>query len=135
MTGVPQSAVLAGYDLDKSKIYVARAFHQGDLIPGKYIPSKHAMYICWNGKEILKDEFEVLSATDACWVQSANGKVHPGAIVCGHASTGELLYVGRVFHKGSLTPGKVHPSHESLFIPFDGLEHRIKRYEILVSRG
>ena len=32
---VPPNAVLAGYDLNGSALYVGRGHHYGDLIPGK----------------------------------------------------------------------------------------------------
>lgn len=132
--GLPPLALLAGIDLDGSKMYVARAFHAGDLMPGKYIPSKHKMYICWDGEEYLKDEFEVLSTSDACWVFSSDGEIHPDAVCGGHTKTGEKLFVGRGIYNDCLTPGKVHPSHKSLYIPFDGAERRIRTsYEILVK--
>lgn len=32
---IPHHAVLAGYDKDGSPLYVGRAHHRGDVIPGK----------------------------------------------------------------------------------------------------
>ena len=37
---------------------------------------------------------------------------------------------------GVMTPGKIHPSHNCLYVSFGGYEYRYKHnYEILVSRG
>jgi hypothetical protein len=37
---------------------------------------------------------------------------------------------------GVMTPGKIHPSRESLYVSYGGYEHSYKHnYEILVSRG
>lgn len=41
--GVPPNAVIAGHDIDGVAIYVGRAYHEGDLIPAKVIPSKHVV--------------------------------------------------------------------------------------------
>lgn len=131
--GVPPQAVVAGHDTDGAQIYVARAFHEGEQIPGKFMPGKHAMYIAWNGQEILKHQFEVFSVPNARWVPSGHGSIPPGAVIGGHTNTGEPLYIGRTFYQGSLTPGKVHPSHGSLYIPFGGAEIPFKNYEVLVE--
>ena len=131
--GVPPSAVAAGHDVDGSQIYVARAVHEGEIIPGKYIPSKNAMYVSWNGQEILKHHFDVYTWPHSRWVPTAHGSLPPGAVVAGNSSSGEPLYVGRTFYQGSMTPGKVHPSHGSLYIPFGGAEVPFKSYEVLVD--
>ena len=37
---------------------------------------------------------------------------------------------------GVMTPGKIHPSHDCLYVSFGGYEYSYKHnYEILVSRG
>lgn len=131
--GVPHQGLIAGNDVDGTQIYLARAFHEGEQIPGKFMPTKHAMYICWNGQEILKHQFEIFSVPHARWVPSGHGSIPPGAVIGGNTTTGEPLYIGRTFYQGSLTPGKVHPSHGSLYIPFGGAEIPFKNYEILVE--
>lgn len=52
-------AVIAGHDIDGSTIYVGRAYHDGDLIPAKVIPTKHAAYVPFNGAEIMKHDYQV----------------------------------------------------------------------------
>lgn len=68
------------------------------------------------------------------WVPSGNGSIPHGAVVAGRTENGETLYVGRASYNGSLTPGKVHPSHNTLYIPFSGVEVSIRDYEILVEQ-
>lgn len=34
---LPEGAILAGYDVDQSPIYVGRAFHEGEHLPAKVI--------------------------------------------------------------------------------------------------
>lgn len=56
---MPENAVVGGRDSDGSKIYVGRAFHDGDTLPAKVIPDKNVAYVCHNGEEHPKDSFEV----------------------------------------------------------------------------
>lgn len=131
--GIPGNAVRAGNDADGSPIYVGRAYHEGDQLVTKVIPSKQAAYVAYNGQEILKHNFEVLSGEGFTWVGSGNGHVPAGAVVAGRTKQGEELYVGRAHYQGSLTPGKVHRSHGCLYIPFGGSEISIKSYEVLCA--
>lgn len=131
--GVPGNAVRAGNDADGSPIYVGRAFHEADQLVAKIIPSKQAAYVAFNGQEILKHNFEVLSGEGFTWVGSGNGHVPEGAVVAGRTQQGEELYIGRAHYQGSLTPGKVHRSHGCLYIPFGGSEISIKSYEVLCA--
>lgn len=52
-------AVVAGHDIDGATIYVGRAFHEGDMIPAKVIPSKNVAYIPYNCEEIPKYDYQV----------------------------------------------------------------------------
>lgn len=133
-SGVPADAVIGGHDTDGSQIYVGRAFHEGDQIPAKIIPSKHAAYISFNGQEILKHHFEVFCLSSPNWVPSSHGAIPPGAVIGGRTAAGETLYVGRTFYQGSLTPGKIQPSHGSLYIPYSGAEIPFKNYDVLVEQ-
>lgn len=36
------------------------AFHDGDQIPAKVLPSKQACYVSHNGLEVFKPNFEIL---------------------------------------------------------------------------
>lgn len=57
--GVPSTALEGGYDSDGERIYVGRAFYEGDWLPAKVIPGKNAAYISWGGQEVFVDRFEV----------------------------------------------------------------------------
>ncbi|GBP14674.1 hypothetical protein EVAR_9585_1 [Eumeta japonica] len=47
-----QRAVVAGYEAhDHSPLWVIRARHEGDLVPGKLAINHKAAYVPWNGKE------------------------------------------------------------------------------------
>lgn len=131
--GVPPNAVVAGNDIDGSTIYVGRAFHEGDMIPAKVIPSKQVAYVPFSGSEVTKYEYQVLCGTGFTWVASSSGHVPAEAVLAGNQSDGEPLYVGRANVGGALTTGKIHPSHNCIYVPFNGIEHSVPTYEVLVA--
>lgn len=55
----PANSLVAGYDVTGEPIYVARAEHEGDLVPGKLVSSHKGAFLPWGGKEISKKEYEV----------------------------------------------------------------------------
>lgn len=103
-------------------------------IPAKVIPCKQACYVSFNGQEIMKDNFEYLVGNGFEWIGSANGHVPEGAVLAGNDQSEEAHYIGRAHHSGSLTPGKIHKSHECLYIGYGGHEVQIKQYEVLVAQ-
>ncbi|XP_049849278.1 uncharacterized protein LOC126318327 [Schistocerca gregaria] len=126
--------IRAGIDKDGGYLYVGRAFHNGDLLPAKVVPNHHCAYVAWGGKEHKKIEYEILCkrSCTVIWEQAKDGAVPPGAIPVGFTSDDEKLYVGRVFHDGTQTPGKVHPSHGVCYIPYGGSEIGFSSYEVLI---
>lgn len=56
---VPTTALLAGHDIDGTRIYVGRAFHEGDWLPAKVIPEKQVAYVSYGGAEHPKDHYQV----------------------------------------------------------------------------
>ncbi|XP_055387528.1 uncharacterized protein LOC129616083 [Condylostylus longicornis] len=129
---VPSDAVLAGSDSDGDPIYVGRARHADDLLPAKVIPNKRKAYVSYDGEELEKYEYEILCGDLYQWQSDSGGHIPPHAMSSGITSSGELLYIGRGEFAGSMTPGKIHPSHGCLYIPYGGGEHRIDNYEVLV---
>lgn len=88
----------------------------------------------YGGEEIPKHQFEVLCGGNVSWVPSSFGNVPHNAVSGGRTSSGEPLYVGRAHWQGSLTVGKVQPSHQALYIPYGGSEIPIKNnYEVLIE--
>ena len=130
---IPNDAILAGKDADGSPIYVGRANHERDQLVAKVIPNRKYVAVSFHGKEIRKHKFEVLCHGNVQWVPACDGQVVCNAVLGGLTVRGEVLYIGRGHHKGSLTVGKIHQSHGCLYIPFDGLEIAIKSYEVLVE--
>lgn len=130
---VPPNAVVAGNDVSGELIYVARAAHEGAVIPGKLVPSHRIAYVPWGGRENPKDSYEVLCDCAARWVPVAGTQIPPNAFQGGHSENGEPLFIGRCLHEGSTTPGKVQPSHGVCYIPFGGQEIAKQQYEILTT--
>ena len=127
-------AVVGGHEgWDGSPLWVIRAWHNGDLIPGKLSVRHNSASIVYDGKEISVQNIEVLCAKpdDLRWVPASNGNVPPGAIPGGRTASGETLYVGRARYQLSVTPGKIHPSHNSCYIAFAGQEVAHKMYDVL----
>lgn len=127
-------AVVGGHEgWDGSPLWVIRSWHNGELIPGKLSIRHNSASIVYDGKEIGVQNIEVLCAKPETlrWVPASNGNVPPSAIPGGRTASGETLYVGRARYQLSVTPGKVHPSHNSCYIAFAGTEVAHKMYDVL----
>lgn len=55
---VPEGALAGGED-SGSAVYVARADHEGAVIPGKLVQGHSSAYIPWGGEEHPKEAYEV----------------------------------------------------------------------------
>ncbi|XP_077502820.1 natterin-4-like isoform X1 [Amblyomma americanum] len=132
---LPSNAVPGGEDSGES-IFIGRAMHGGDLVPGKVVPTHNCCYVSYDGTEHSHQEYQALvtNGTPMTWVPAACGSVPTGAIQGGSCANGEPLYIGRTFHDGTLAIGKVHPSHGCLYIPYGGQEHRYTEYEVFVCK-
>lgn len=86
---------------------MARARHEGALIPGKLVPSHGVTYVAWGGGEHGHGDYEVLCGCSTMWVPVNGDAIPPQAQPAGETEGGEPLFVGRVNHEGSLTIGKV----------------------------
>lgn len=78
---------------------------------------------------------QVLTGDSSCvsWEPSSQGVSVANAISTdrmGH----EEIYIGRAPFSSSLTVGRIQPSHRCLYIPYNGQEHRIDHYEVLVYK-
>ncbi len=75
----------------------------------------------------------VADPSSVSWVPSSGSEIPENAISGGASADGETLYIGRAPHLNTVTNGKVHPSHGSLYISYGGEEIGITEYEILVK--
>ncbi|XP_031774382.1 uncharacterized protein LOC100869921 isoform X4 [Apis florea] len=131
---IPPSAVQGGKDIDGNDLYVGRAYHEGALLPGKVKLGDTICYVAWGGEEHLKNDYQVLCDCNPVWVPTTGNNIPHNAIPGGETEDGEPLYVGRVQHEGSITIGKVQPSHSVCYIPYGGVEIAYPEYEIMVQR-
>lgn len=128
------NCVEGGQDVNGDMTFVGRAFLEGDIIPGKIVPSHKVCYVSRNGKEHGCDQYqvlEVLGDARVVWFPSSNGEVPPGAVKGGSTAADEPLFIGRAQHEGATVVGKIHPDHKVLYIPFGGEEESYEEYETL----
>ncbi|XP_011701794.1 PREDICTED: uncharacterized protein LOC105458296 isoform X2 [Wasmannia auropunctata] len=129
---VPPDALEGGHD--DEPLFVGRAHHEGALIPGKVKPSHSVCYIAWGGAEHGKSDYQVLCGCKPVWVPISGGNIPANALPGGETENGEPLFVGRVHHEGTLTIGKVQPSHNVCYIPYAGSEVACDEFEVLVAQ-
>ncbi|XP_014366080.2 uncharacterized protein LOC106716925 isoform X1 [Papilio machaon] len=130
---VVPGAVVGGQDCSGEPLYVARAQHEGAMLPGKLVTSHGCAYVPWGGQEHGKGQYQVLVGGPNNWVPVSGSNIPPGAFPGGESEDGEPLYIGRVRHEGSITTGKVQPSHGVCYIPFGGQELGFPDYEVLMA--
>uniref|UniRef100_A0A182JIQ8 Farnesoic acid O-methyl transferase domain-containing protein n=1 Tax=Anopheles atroparvus TaxID=41427 RepID=A0A182JIQ8_ANOAO len=128
---IPPNAVVGGSDGEEQ--YIGRAQHEGGIIPGKVVASHGVCYIAWGGAENPKAEYEVLCDFSGTFVPVSGSDIPPTALPAGESEDGEPLFIGRVNHEGTVTVGKVQPSHGVCYIPYGGQEMAFTDYEIYVS--
>lgn len=127
-----------GFDINGETIYVGRAKHSGDLIPGKIVVSHGCCYISHDGREHAKPVYEALVARgniELVWAKKTDTTLPGGAVQGGETAGGEPLYIGRHEHAGSDVVGNIHPSHKRCYIAFGGDEHSYDRYETLCIKS
>ena len=121
---------------DNGPQYVARSYHEGSLVPGKFVPHHGVAYVAWGGKEHVKTQYEVLVQDGPdilTWVSATGGDLgSTGApLKSGKDNNGAPLYVGRAQINGTWTVGKVNPEHKSCYVSYGGMEHAISSYQVL----
>lgn len=80
------------------------------------------------------ETFEVLTGEkNFSWEPASDGRVAAGAVSTGREGNDEI-FIGRAPFQGSMTVGKIHPSHRCLYFPFNGREERTTHYEVLVHK-
>jgi Protein of unknown function (DUF3421) len=130
--GVPSDQFPRGREANYEPLYVIRAEHNGQLMPGKFNADRQGAYVAYWDKEISVPNFEFLTAKNVKWQPSSNGNPISRSVDGGRTSYGETLYICRVRHNGSIVPGKAHLSQRGCHVPYDGKELKFKDYEQLV---
>ncbi|XP_046388970.1 uncharacterized protein LOC124157923 [Ischnura elegans] len=130
---IPSGAFVGGED-HNGDLFIGRVDHNNDLLPGKINQEYKLCYIGWGGLEHEKSKYQVLCGKGFEWVSSSGNNVPAGAVPGGF-SKGEVLYIGRAPHMGTLPIGRVQPSHGVCYISYGGNEFSYPDYEILVHKS
>ncbi len=125
-------AAVAGNEADGTPIFVIRSMFHGGTTPGKFIPVKHAAYVPWGGLENSVKTFELFVGKGR-WVPNSSDAFPADAVQGGQEADGSVLYVIRSSVGKALVPGKYSTKTLKAYIPWDGKELEVKRYEVLVS--
>ncbi|CAG8515696.1 7832_t:CDS:2 [Ambispora leptoticha] len=108
---IPIGAVTFGIDIGGEPLYVARAFHEGGLHPGKAGIHLAGARISYGRKEFEKTQYEVLVLPSQFyeWYQcSSVYQIPKMAVKGGYENTGEPLYVSKMVSSTSFVHlGKV----------------------------
>ena len=136
---VPKDAVNGGWDANNGEpLFVGRVQHGGALIVGKIHPSHRCIYVPFAGGEHKHQQYEVLvnprNQVKLEWIHSKDGNVPSGAVQGGRDPSGEVYFIGRHSHYGDTVPGKVHPSHQCLYVSHGGKEIKKKEYGVLCAQ-
>lgn len=55
---MPYGAYIGGFE--DEPVYIAKAYHNGSMVPGKYVRSDNVCYVPWGGAAHAKEEFQVV---------------------------------------------------------------------------
>jgi hypothetical protein len=134
---IPSDAIVGGFDVDKSPLYICRHNVESDLIPGK-ANEKMGCHLSFSGKEVeikTTENYEVLVGKNVEWVPRHGTDPLPhNAFLSGHKSKGEPIYVGRCTLNDSRGESEVIGKIDYYFYyPYAGTENKgCSNQEILV---
>ncbi|XP_046409155.1 uncharacterized protein LOC124174061 [Ischnura elegans] len=131
---LPHDAVQGG-DNPNRTLYVGRAYHEGELLPGKICREDEVCYVPLAGEEHAKTDYEVLTGNIYEWIPYQTRASLVNAVPGGKTSDGTTLYIGRTMYENTVTPGKVYPWTGLVYIGHGGLERTFRDFEILVFRS
>ncbi|CAF1513650.1 unnamed protein product, partial [Didymodactylos carnosus] len=67
------------------------------------------------------------------WRSVTNDLLPLNKCVAGHRRGGLPIYVGRAYHNYHLIPGTVLPTHDCIYVPYNGSAHHYTSYEVLTN--
>lgn len=131
---LPQNAIVGGQENGES-LYVARAFYEGGLHPGKFSTHWPGASIAYGGKEHNVPKFEVLVGDPNAvrWIPIRGRTFVQGwtPVEGGREKDGTFLFVAQAEHKGGIHPGKTVDGAEHCNISWGGKEHLEEEYRVL----
>ncbi|MHC1688545.1 MAG: DUF3421 domain-containing protein [Methanothrix sp.] len=128
--GIPYGAVVCGHESDGTPLYLARAYYNGGLHPGKVRSEFGSANIAYGDDEVKVNPYDVYCG-GGMWVSASGGAVPAGAVICGYDTNGEPLYAARAYYAGGLQIGKVRPAFAGADITYGGYEYTVNSYEVL----
>jgi len=136
---IPNNAIEGGRDGDGSTLYIARAFYEGGVHPGKAGRGlRIGAVIGYGGKEIELDQYEVLVGDqDSVRWNGESGEINFQAlsgqpVEGGREANGQVLYIAQATYNGTTHPGKTNSGFRGAVISYGGREEIISNYNILV---
>lgn len=132
---LPQNAFRGGFDKDL-ELFVARAADPvGNMVGGKVTTALNGCRISYDGKEIIVDNYDVLTIrpefrNNLVWEYATFGKIPEHAI-----PTDCKFYIARIANDERITPGKLLDGTDCAYVGYNGCELHSNFYEILCYRA
>lgn len=139
-----------GTDETGLTVYVARAFHNNDILPAYFVPeNKRVLTIYENKVSIFTEDIEILDIHNDKdqaayeWIACEDGAVPDNAVVTGDTSTGDKLYTVRAEHHNKMVYGKLDATKKEaqVICPFEqspgNISYKVenkKKYEVLTRK-
>lgn len=132
---IPPNAIPAGHEADGRALYIIRFITKGgQLTPGKLTANTREAHVSHGGKEVSSDAYQVLThphPQELKWVPTSGNNVPTGALQAG-GDDRDPLFIGRAPFQGGICCGKFEPSHNCVYLPWGGHEHRVTdHFEVL----
>jgi len=132
---IPNNAIIGGFDVDKTPLYICRHKHDGHIIPCK-ANQKFGCYVTKVGKAVeFKTDYEILMGEHYDWVNHFGGDAVPKqAFVAGSDSENGPIYVGRCdLHLNSTETQVVGKVHHKFYYAFGSTEYSdCKNHQIMI---
>ncbi|KAG8683114.1 hypothetical protein FRC08_014523, partial [Ceratobasidium sp. 394] len=136
---IPQGAFVGGQEHDGTPLYVARAFFEGGVHPGKVSPNfKKGAIIGWGGDEIEVENYEVLIANPQAvrWAESSEKfniqSLGARPVEGGYEADKTPLFIVQAPYKNGTHPGKTSEKLGNADITYGGNEKRVDTFRVLV---
>ncbi|KAJ2596399.1 hypothetical protein GGF39_003466 [Coemansia sp. RSA 1721] len=139
---IPATGIAQGVERDGRPLFIARGFYKGALHPGKAAPhlANGGFEFSWGGQAIRLNEYFVLSGdiNRTKWVRVSGPVPQDNALKLvdgGHEENGNLLYVAKAEHRGSLQLGKAgNHLPNGMSFAYDNKEEYKHEYYVLAYR-